>query len=709
MVGVKMRNGGRLLCGVATLALVGSQLAAAQETNEADKQGRVTLLQRLVVGAGADKVAIETPQAVSVVDQAALDAEQPETVGDAIDALPGVKAIGSQRVLGESFNIRGIGASAASDEPRLIVNVDGAPKFYEQYRMGSFFSDPELYKRIEVLRGPASSTLYGAGALAGVINLTTKDPADFLTDGQTWALRQKLGGTLNGGGAGFLTSSTLAWRAGAQAAFLLNGTHRQSDAFVDGSGNTVDGTDFSTWSGLAKGVFTLGPLGEHRLEASYSRWFSDVDDAPYSQSGLSGGVLTAFGTADRVVNDQTATVAYSYTPIDNPWIDFSLTGGYASSLVEQSDVSPGLRFAFGDRWDIAYDTWQLRAENTATMTGDRWENFLTVGAQAQTQDRVSDAQFVGPPFFPPGIAGPYPIGSHPSGRATSFGAFVQSEFVHDGWLTVIPGARVDHFRMSAGDNVPAAVGERANRYTLFSPKLAAHAQLNNWLAVFGSAAQTQRAPVLDELYDVDGHVGLKPERSNSFELGAAVSLYDVAAVGDVLQFKVTGFANRINDLIYRADDGDPYFNAPHADYRGVEVEAAYEGDRLFGRAAYSLIRGELWTGTYLDTIPADELVLTLGTRLPERDLEMSWTGTFAAPQRRVADPSVTVWGDGAPTGGYMVHDLQASWTPSDGPLAGLDVQFGIENVFDTTYREHLSGDTAPGRTFKLTLARQFGG
>ncbi|MEO0914320.1 MAG: Plug domain-containing protein, partial [Pseudomonadota bacterium] len=121
------------------------------------------MLDPVVVSAGQEKVASDTPQAVSVVNQEDLEREQPTTVGDALTDLPGIKAIGSDRVLGEGFNIRGFGSDLAGGENRLILQVDGATKFYQQYRMGSLFTEPELYKRVEVLRGPASSTLYGSG------------------------------------------------------------------------------------------------------------------------------------------------------------------------------------------------------------------------------------------------------------------------------------------------------------------------------------------------------------------------------------------------------------------------------------------------------------------------------------------------------------------------------------------------------------------
>jgi hemoglobin/transferrin/lactoferrin receptor protein len=157
-----------VLLGGAAMAMVfgvfqaGAQDAAIEEatTNTAEKQGRVTLLQRLVVGAGAEKVAIDTPQAVTVVNQEDIDQAQPETIGELLRRIPGVNMSGSDKLLGQSINIRGIGGPAtAGDEGRIIVNIDGVSKFYEQYRMGGLFTDMELYKQVEVLRGPASSTL----------------------------------------------------------------------------------------------------------------------------------------------------------------------------------------------------------------------------------------------------------------------------------------------------------------------------------------------------------------------------------------------------------------------------------------------------------------------------------------------------------------------------------------------------------------------
>ncbi|NJS39162.1 MAG: TonB-dependent receptor plug domain-containing protein [Rhodobacteraceae bacterium] len=75
-------------------------------------------------------------------DQEDLDREQPSSIKDVFDTVPGVQTVGStSRPLGLAFNIRGIGnTEQPASESRIIVTVDGIPKFYEQYRMGAFFT-----------------------------------------------------------------------------------------------------------------------------------------------------------------------------------------------------------------------------------------------------------------------------------------------------------------------------------------------------------------------------------------------------------------------------------------------------------------------------------------------------------------------------------------------------------------------------------------
>jgi hemoglobin/transferrin/lactoferrin receptor protein len=686
------RNIAVLLGSTALAASLAAQ-AEAQQVNEAEKQGRVTLLQRLVVGAGAEKVAIDTPQAVTVLEQEDIDREQPTTVGDLFDRIPGVTVSGSERVLGETFNIRGVGApETAGDEGRIIVNVDGAQKFYESYRMGSFFSDPELFKRVEVLRGPASSTLYGSGALGGVINFTTKDAADFLADGQTGAVRLK--GAYESNGDGLLGSGILAYRPNEHAEFLLAGNYRQSDAYVTGNGTIIPSSEFAAPSGLAKGTFRFGEANEQVLRLSYSHWTSEADDQQYAQVNTE----PFFGTVDRVVTDRTAIISYENPDSDNPWLDLKIQASFSDTTNEQTGASLGGSGSplFNDT-TYGYQTSQFSVQNTFDAEGENWQNFLTFGSQTAYQERSVETVT--------------PLGFHPEGTDFKTGIFVQNEFVWDERLTLIAGVRGDYRELTPDGSV-GNTGPSDD--TAFSPKLAAHYRFNDTLAVFGSLAHTERFPTLDELYSNDFaaptppnfSLDLKKERSNNVEAGFALSGYDLIRAGDSLQLKTTGFYNHVTDYIERFRFGYPqYRNTGEAQIYGAEVELAYESEYIFANAAYSVIRGEnAMTGRPLNTIPADELALTLGGKLPDRDLSFGWTGRFVAEQNRVTG----LPNSRQPTSGFALHGVFASWKPQDGPLAGLETNFSVENIFDEQYKDFLSNDPGKGRTFKVSLARQFG-
>lgn len=729
-MGLLGRKTALLLGSAGFSVLAGIGFAQAQDAAATDgaatteKQDRVTVLQQIVVGAGVEKVAIDTPQSVTVLDQEGIDELQAATVGDVLKSMPGVNTMGSDRVFGQGFNIRGVGgAEAAGEEGRIIVNVDGASKFYEQYRMGSFFSDPELYKRVEVLRGPASSTLYGSGALGGVINFTTKDAADFIEEGRTGALRLK--GSYDSNKDGWLGSAILAHRFSENLDLLLAGNYRYANPYETGNGTTILSSGIRAWSGLAKVTAKVGDEGT--LRASYQHWDSNANDQDYAQIGgaVSGDSITGFGTVDRHVIDKTAVISYENPFSDNDWINLKIQASFSDTSVTQREatgVPPG---SFGPDpfncastggelfcdTDFSYRTFQTKIENTSEWRGSNWENFLTYGWQNSYQVRTAEAVSA--------LGDPLAFDFHPEGTDFKTGVYVQNEFIWDERFTLIPGMRVDWRRLSPGDSTPLT--ENADDWA-FSPKFAAHFKLTDNFAIFGSVAHTERFPTLDEVFSTSyaPSYGLKKERSDNFEAGFSVSAYDIALPGDGVQFKATGFYNNVKDLIVScqgsaapcgATYAEHYQNVGKALIYGAELELAYDSDYFFANAAYSHVIGkDRSTEKYLTSVAPHEFGLTLGGKLPEHGVKFGWRARFVAgPQDAALRSSDTDW-TGTSTRyskAFNVHDVFISWKPQDGAMKGWETQFGVDNVFNTHYKEFLHNEPAKGRTFKVTLAKQF--
>lgn len=688
-MGLVKSRAATLMGGVA-LAIVAAQGVAAQNVNATN----VTLLERLVIGAGAPKVAIDTPQAVTVVSQEDIDAQQVTSIADTLRNVPGVSVIGSDRILGEGFNIRGIGtADTSGDESRIIVTVDGAKKFYEQYRMGSFFSDPELYKQVEVLRGPASSTLYGSGAIGGVINFVTKDASDFIADGMNGAARIK--GQYSSNGEGTLVSGVLAHRFSENFELLGTGNWRRSNNFDLANGGVLSGSEFDAWSGLIKGTAHFGENNEQSLRMSYQKWRSDAEDQDYAQNGT----LADFGLVDREVVDQTAVLQYTNEDQDNPWVDLKVNLSFSNTEVDQDNSVVG---PFGTA-EYGYKTWQASIENTSEFFGEGWDNYLTYGAQYSYQERSAFSTIA------PGFE--LPIGTHPEGEDTRFGLYMQNEFVYDDRLTLIAGARGDFVWQEPAFT---AAEQRSIEDFAFSPKIAALYDFNDNFSIFGSVAHTQRLPSLDELFQYSGtrrpSPQLEKEYANNYEAGFAVSGFSLFQDDDQASVKVTGFYSDIDDLIVANPSGfvGPYFsNVDNATIYGVEVEGAYDSELFFASLGFSAQVGENSdTGASLTSIPAHKLVLTAGARAPEFDLEYGARVTLASATDTGVAPATNPRA-AAGSDSWATLDLFASWKPQTGAFAGTEARFGIDNVFDADYRDNQQSDRSLGRTFKLTLAKQF--
>lgn len=689
-MGLVKSRAAALLCGVAACIGAG-QGVAAQDVNRTN----VTLLERLVIGlGGAPKVAIDTPQAVTVVNQQDIDATQASTTGDLFKSVPGVTMVGSDRQLGQAFNIRGIGTTEnSSDGARVVVNVDGTPKFNEQYRMGSFFSDPELYKQVEVLRGPASSTLYGAGAIGGVINFTTKDASDFIKDGYTGAVRVKGGFTSDG--LGTLTSAVIAQQVTETFEVLAAGNWRRQEELTLANGGTLTGSNFDTLSGLVKGTWHFGDNDEQELELSYQRWYSDAEQQAYAQTGTQA----LFGVTDRRVVDQTAVLHWENPATDNPWIDLKVNLSFSDTSNNQFNHRPSAGaplttgLAANDirrNTEYIYRTWQLSADNTVEWIGEGAENYFTFGFSSSSQDRIVNRDN--------GVKLP----AHPEGNEKRLGLFAQDEFIWDDKLTLIAGARGDFHWV---DSWTAGQADRDG--VALSPKLSALYAISDNLNLFGSVAHTERLPTIDELYSVStakfASVNLRKEQANSVEGGFAISGWDLVSSGDSASLKTTAFYSRIQDMIVSNSGSNVayYGNIGQAELYGVELEGAYNSDMFFANLAYSLTIGrDLATNAALTTVPQNKIVATLGARNAEWGLEYGVRGTFADKGAYVATGTGTAEA-------FATVDLFASWKPETGAFQGTEFQFSVDNLLNTDYRENLSTDRSTGRTFKLTLAKQF--
>ncbi len=669
-----------LLAGASSLLLAGA--AAAQETPApADAQ---LSLGKIVVTAGAEKVAIDTPQAVTTLDQDDIDQIQATTMADLLEGIPGVSLHGGVSALGQGFNIRGLGTGIGDSDSRVLLQVDGVTKFFEQYRMGSLFSEPELYKRVEVLRGPASSTLYGAGALAGVVSFQTKDASDFLKGDDRLGARLKAGYESQGDGR--LYSAILAARSAKDLDVLVAYNDRNVGHYENGDGEVVYPSDAVSTSWLAKARYYIGGDKGHSVWASYQNWLSE------STQNYDQAEAAFIMPVRRKVDDNTATLGYENDFGGSAVLDLSAQLSFADTTVEQRDTTFLGPLSLSE---FSYRSVQGRIENVSRFGDEDWAGVLFVGVQGSKQERRNPRVNAATGAVTPGGA------THPEGDMSRYGVYAQAEVMWREKLTLMPGVRVDWATLVPGAGAPANTPDEKQHGV--SPKLAAIYSFNDTVAVFGSVARTVRLPVIDEVFSRRGtpaavSLNLEPEISQNYEIGFTLSFKDLLG-GDVAHVKTTAFRNDVTDLITRRPSPSPagtseYYNLGEARYEGVEIEAEYARGGFFGRAGYSTIEGtnEL-TGAALNTIPADELNTTAGYVFRDLGLTAGWRGEFAK--------------DKGATDGYAVHSVFATWKPTQGLLKGVEVQVAVSNLTDEQFKRHLSALDAEGRNFKISVGRAF--
>ena len=164
-----------LICGTITSVLgEGASVFAADTKAEDEAMQSFTLDPMVVTSQRTETKDLETPASVTVITEQKIEEAGYKNVFDAIEHQLGLSSTGYGDA-GQDFGFSAGRTVIRGFDKGTLVLVDGIPMNLKTYN--SLDGIPiDMVSKIEIVKG-ASATLYGAEAMAGVINIITKRPS----------------------------------------------------------------------------------------------------------------------------------------------------------------------------------------------------------------------------------------------------------------------------------------------------------------------------------------------------------------------------------------------------------------------------------------------------------------------------------------------------------------------------------------------------
>ncbi len=673
------------------------------------KNYRITLLTALLVGASAsvsadplslDKLEVSSTLAgfeyantrhIESLEQQELDRRQAQSVPETVALLPNVSLRGGPRENLHTVNIRGLGAN------RVLQLIDGTRQNFESGHRPSYFLDPALLKRVEVIKGPVSS-LWGSGALGGVISSETIHAADLLNGGENFAGFIKQG--YNSNNDKWLTTTALAGRYG-DVDLLVSGFYRDGNDIEIGGGDNLLNSAVRDRGMMAKMDWFIDPA----QTATFNFRSSRVDGSVPSNGSAVPNDTSNF-LIERENETDHASLDYRFNP-DSHLINSKLKLYWNRTRMDESRISD-------DRPD---DTKIRTLGINLNNRSDLGHVQLLYGIDGY-QDKIDTSRG--------GVDRPVP----PEATTDVWGAFVNMQMpLSQQWLVEL-GGRYDYFATEA-DNLNDDRSDNA-----FSPSAAISWLPTEDLRLTFRYDEAFRAPSAEELYTTGTHFSyasptstgfntfvnnpnLKPEEAQNIELMMDYLMRDVFNQGDRLNWHVSAFHNDVDNFIEQVVT-DPSFqglvgfppvallegstfnrNVDEAQLVGFEVAMDYQWQSWNALISYGQTRGQdKNTGLALSSVPADKWVIDLNKAWLADNLKTGFTLTRVESQKHLsAEFSDSDYDH------YTLVDLYANWTPRD--FENLTVDLTVNNLTDQKYIVAFEQLYMPGKDIRLGVRYDF--
>ncbi len=571
-------------------------------------------------------------------------------------------------------------------------------------------------ERIEVVYGPAS-TMYGANAFAGVINVITKDPEQLVKDGRLWGTDSRVGastdaGMLDATVAGQTRNGGLRWSLTARKWKGQDFEHLKDDPNWDYDPSFYDGVDYTKLSGLN----ATTPAAAAALLAKYSPeqlapWFTvsyDAQGTPVAVTLTAEGAARARGLDRGFYRDVIG--GYKQHELDGTDSADVYLANYQRGSLRIEDLlvarSPFLSATYKYRSND-----QLRTElnlfwepsETLNVVGGAELRYSSIGAQNATSP-TPPAEETG--STPTGIPGGNQISSR------DLGAFVQASWRPVKPLKLVAGVRVD-------DN---KIRESGGFGTVANPRFAAIYGWDDFTfkAIYSEAFQD--APNFQKYEKTATRLlnnpTLAPEKVKNFELSAGWSPHKDLAV-QLVGYRATyeGIVEEVFGLPCPAGATCPtgttsqFQNVGALEILGAQLEGQWSPGRYRFVGTWTYVdpqdtNRDLRVGDIADhRFGLSASARLLGDRL-DTNVRLN-----AAVGRKTGRGTTVTASPFTKIDDYLIAGAAATYRNLLVP--GLDLQLSVENLFDSTWYEPSLRNPSgfpiaaripqPGRTFFLRL------
>lgn len=693
------------------LFVLGSSMNAFAQNNDVLDENFV--LDEMVVSATrSEKKLLDTAASVSVITDKDLNQMHINNLDEAFVKIPGVY-VGRLSGIGSTTSqtvMRGVNAANS-----VAVLVDGV-QVNDSYNGSVTWSaiPVDMVKRVEVLRGPAS-VLYGGNALAGVINIITKD-----VDKTSVNLKLSYGSnnTQN-------HSLYVAGKASDKLDFNVNYEKKKTDGYITDpvlSSKAVFGAETTTTNTGAK-RWIIGNKGkrqwdENTVGVGFKYHFDESkslaldftkNEYEYSYSAptsyFGDDIIKKAGTYFSTPGEKASNkYNMTYNDSENGW---KAVVGYSdqykqhdTSISKATDSSkPNTRFSF----DLQKNQ-TISANNNAVFGLNYRKDEMDATVYKLADKFNSDSKIA--------------VDSMASGTNKSFSAYVMDEHKFSDRWTATAGLRYDKWSTDGRILLPnktEAINYDESTYDNWSPSLSVMYKPEADSSVYLSWGKAFEAPSLYRMYSSSyssnvyniANPNLKPQKAETFELGYKKDLNNKSAIGvSVYDTKYKGLLYKNSLGVVDGMNATCYQNAGEAEAKGFELELNHNFDDkwsaflnyTYQNPVIKKALKETEKDKYVTAIPKE--VFRAGVTYSDDKWSGMLTGEYISKRFSKTDNSDTVNGVYGSYDPYFIMNMDISYSFNK----NYTLTASVNNILD---RDFFNYYYQPGRTYSVELNYRF--